>query len=304
MQLKVAGSAKTMLDSLGRIFQDFAIPDTFMADGGKHFNNKEVTGFCEAHGVTHITTPSHSPWVNRLIEGSNKILLHILRRLCAPDHDTDSSDVNPEDIPENWPTHLDEAIRQMNDRILIHLNTTPRELLFGRQFRPDDTSPTVLSPTTPADVDVHFALADSLCWNTHLLSLQQAEWQKSSFDANAKIVEFHIGDIVQWYNSEADENHRSLNKIAPQWSAPAQIYACFLNSFSLCDLNGVPLKNISHIHSCRLRHYIPQRGMTLDLLHPHDMDDAPPSTQDLEIAEVEERMANILSALVEVHVTP
>jgi hypothetical protein len=34
------------------------------------------------------------------------------------------------------------------------------------------------------------------------------------------------------------------------------------------------------------------------------MDDTPPSTQDLEIAEAEERMANILSALVEAHVTP
>jgi transposase InsO family protein len=102
-----------------------------MADDEKHFNNKEVTSFCEAHGVTHITMPSHSPWVNGLIEGSNKILLQILRRLCAPDHDSDSGDVNPEDILENWPAHLDEAIHQMNGWILIHLSTTPRELLFG-----------------------------------------------------------------------------------------------------------------------------------------------------------------------------
>jgi hypothetical protein len=242
--------------------------------------------------------------VNGLIEGSNKILLRILRRLCAPDHDTDSGDVDPEDIPENWPMHLDEAIRQMNDRILIHLNTTPRELLFGRRFRPDDTSPAVPSPTTPADVDIHFALADSLRWNAHLLSLQQAERQKSSFDANAKIVEFHIGDVVQWYDSEADGNHKSVNKIAPRWSAPAQIYARFLNSFSLCDLNGVPLKNFSHIHSRRLRHYIPLRGTTLDLLHPRDREDTPPSPRDLEIAEAEEHMADILSTLVELRITP
>ncbi|KAJ7106154.1 hypothetical protein C8R44DRAFT_577196, partial [Mycena epipterygia] len=156
--------------------------------------------FCSTNGVKHITTASYSPWVNGLIEGSNKILLSILKRLCAPDHDTDEGDTKPEDIPSNWPEHLDEAVQQMNDCVLIYLNTTPRELLFGRTFRPEDSvdapRPTA---THTSDVDVHFALADGLRWNAHLASLRQAEKQKASFDDNAKIVEFKIGDLVQWY---------------------------------------------------------------------------------------------------------
>jgi hypothetical protein len=95
-------------------------------------------------------------------------------------------------------------------------------------------------------------VTESLQWDAHLLSLQKAKQQKNSFDNNAKIVKFKISDIVQWYDSPADENHPSINKLAPRWSGPVQIYACFLNSFSLCDLNGIPLKNSLHIHSQRL----------------------------------------------------
>jgi len=304
-QLKVAGSAKTTTDSLEYIFDDFAIPDSFMADGGSHFRNNAVDAFCSSRGVKHITTASYSPWINGLIEGSNKILLNILKRLCAPDHDTNDGDTKPEDIPKNWPEHLDEAIRQMNDRILIHLNTTPRELLFGRTFRPEDAADAPNpEPTTPGDVDIHFALADSLRWNAHLRSLQRTERQKASFDYNAKIVEFRIGDIVQWYDSPADDNHKSINKLAPRWSAPAQIYACFLNSFSLCDLHGIPLKNSDHIHSRRLRHYIPLRGTALDFQYPRDAGETIPTKEDLEIAEAEEKMADILSTLISPGYTP
>jgi hypothetical protein len=224
-------------------------------------------------------------------------LLGILKRLCAPDHDANEGTVDPKDIPENWPEHLDEATRLMNDRILLALKAKPRELLFGRMFSPEHSAPpSEPQPTTTTDVDIHFALADSLRWSAHLLSLQRAEKQKSSFNKNARIVEFRIGDIIQWYDSPADMNRKSINKLLPRWSAPAQIYARSLNSFSLCDMNGIPLKNSLHIHSRRLRHYIPLRGSTLDQKHPRDAGEYIPSKEDLEIAEAEEKMLDALDA--------
>ena len=42
----------------------------------------------------------------------NKILLGWLKRLCAPDLGEDEYDAM--DVPENWPTHLDEAIHYLN----------------------------------------------------------------------------------------------------------------------------------------------------------------------------------------------
>lgn len=39
---KSAGTGKTTMDMLTRIFQDFVAAETFMTDGGKHFNDNEV----------------------------------------------------------------------------------------------------------------------------------------------------------------------------------------------------------------------------------------------------------------------
>jgi transposase InsO family protein len=50
-----------MVDSLQRIFYDYATPNTFMADRGSHFNNGDVLDFCELNGVKHITTAHSAP---------------------------------------------------------------------------------------------------------------------------------------------------------------------------------------------------------------------------------------------------
>ena len=76
---KTAGSAKTTIDSLSKTFNNFAPWETFMSDGGKHFDNKEVRELCERWGTkTHIVA-AYSPWVNGLVEGTNKLFLHILK---------------------------------------------------------------------------------------------------------------------------------------------------------------------------------------------------------------------------------
>ena len=54
---KTAGSAKTTTDSLEKIFQAFAPPETFMSDGGKHFDNKEVHELCDKLGTKLMLCP-------------------------------------------------------------------------------------------------------------------------------------------------------------------------------------------------------------------------------------------------------
>ena len=73
---KSARTAKTTMDALSRIFQDFIVAETFMTDGRKHFNNNKVRILCNKWGTkTHVVL-AYSPWVNGLVEGANKILLH------------------------------------------------------------------------------------------------------------------------------------------------------------------------------------------------------------------------------------
>ena len=190
--------------------------------------------------------------------------LHTVVPLCEP-------------LPKSWPEHLDEAICQMNDCILPALNAIPRELLFRLPLRPDLSIPLIPLPTSPFETHTNFTLTETFLVNAHLLSLEDAECHKASFNT---------GNLVQVYNSASDFNYHSINKLAPKWSEPRIIHGKFLNSFLLCTLSGIPLKGL--FHSCRLWHYIPLRGTTLDTLYPWE--ETTPSNDDLEITEAEERM--------------
>ena len=64
--------------------------------------------------------------------GANKILLHILKRLCSPNlGEDDYNAMEWNNIPASWPKHFDEAIRIMNWRLLPSLKFSPKELLLG-----------------------------------------------------------------------------------------------------------------------------------------------------------------------------
>ena len=85
---KTAGSAKMTTDSLSKIFHTFTPWETFMSNRGKHFGNKEVRELCRKWGTKTHVIAAYSPWVNGLVEGTNKLFLHILKQLCAPDLDS------------------------------------------------------------------------------------------------------------------------------------------------------------------------------------------------------------------------
>jgi hypothetical protein len=59
---------------------------------------------------THIV-PAYSPWVNGLVEGTNKLFLHILKRLCAPNlDDEETKRMLTDDLPKQLSDHFEETI--------------------------------------------------------------------------------------------------------------------------------------------------------------------------------------------------
>ena len=118
----------------------------------------------------------------------------------------------------------------------------------------------------------------------------EADCKKQIFDSKAIVLNINIGNLVQVYDSKADFNLATINKLAPHWSIPRIITGKYLNSFTLSTLNGIPLSGLFHIH--RLQPYIPLRGSTLDLIYPHDV--PKPTLRDLEIAEAKEQMVDDL----------
>ena len=60
-KFKSAGTAKTTVDSLTGIFNNFTALETFMTDGGQHFDNELVKSYCAKWSCTHHVVAAYSP---------------------------------------------------------------------------------------------------------------------------------------------------------------------------------------------------------------------------------------------------
>ena len=158
-KFKTHGTAATTNKSLDDIFHNFAPPEMFMADGGKHFKSQEVAKNCERWGTKLHTVAAYSPWVNGLIEGTNKLLLYVLARLCAPEVGEDGWQAATWDkLSTTWLDHFDKAIRILNWQILPALKFCLKEILLGLVVNTSKTPMEVSSSfLPPADIDTHMA---------------------------------------------------------------------------------------------------------------------------------------------------
>jgi hypothetical protein len=84
-KFKIHGLASTTTKLLSSIFHNYTPPETVMTDGASHFNNKEVRALCQRWGSKLHMVSAYLPWVNSLVKGTNKLLLYVLARLCAPE---------------------------------------------------------------------------------------------------------------------------------------------------------------------------------------------------------------------------
>jgi len=265
---KTAGSAKTTKDSLGHIFHDFAPPETLMVDGGKHFNNKEVRQLCQQWGTDVHVVSAYSPWVNGLVEGTNKLFLHILKRLCAPDlNEEEIEKMKVDDIPRTWPDHFDEAIRILSWRLLPALKFSPKELLLGLVV---NTKPTnIAQSTTPvseADVTTQMAYVAQQRLDGYAEAVAHALRRKRAFDKrvfaqNLGEVTFSKGQLVQIYRSDLDYTFKTERKLLPKWSIPQRIASRNLNSYVLETTKGDPIPGL--FSARRLRQFMPKAGTKL-----------------------------------------
>ncbi|KAI9455282.1 hypothetical protein HD554DRAFT_2030991 [Boletus coccyginus] len=132
-----------------------------MMDGGLHFKNTAIKEFCAQWSCKQHIVPVYSPWVNSLVEGTNKLLLHVLKRLCTPNLGEDNENAATWDkLLCNWPDHLDDVVQALNNRILPVLKYIPKELLLGMVVDTKQMDPTnsmqILNRT---DITIHMAYA-------------------------------------------------------------------------------------------------------------------------------------------------
>lgn len=231
-KFKMHGSGKTTISSLDTLFKGYLPPETFMTDNGTHFKNDKVNAFCTKWGVKHHTAPAYSPWVNGLVEGTNKILLHILKRLCAPELGEDSEEFEAmtwDKLPAQWPEFLDEAIVTLNNQILPALKFSPNELLLGVVVNTcRSTLEEVTSVLKPAEVAVQAAYVAQQQLDGYSAAVEHAVRRKGIFDRRSlkrerREVTFRKGDLVQIHRTDLDHTLKTEKKIIPRWSTPKRV---------------------------------------------------------------------------------
>ncbi|QRW08776.1 Retrovirus-related Pol polyprotein from transposon opus [Ceratobasidium sp. AG-Ba] len=260
---KKPGTGKFTVDALTKVSDLIAKPKSFMADGGSHFDCDEVRRWCESQGTQPLTTPAYAPWTNGLAEGTIKLLVGRLKKLCAPDvGETPDAGNEAASTPTSWPKHLTTAVSQLNDRLLDSLGYSPRELLTGMLSadRKAELNQSVLARAL-TDIDINMGLTYALRDDAHANALEHARKRKRAFDKKARVVNYLAGDLVQKYDARLDETHSTVRKLAPRWSGPLRIVSRAANSYELEDLAGNTYSKAAH--SRLLRPFHPRPGTTL-----------------------------------------
>jgi len=247
-KFKTHRSTTTTNRSLDDIFHNFVPPDTFMVDGGKHFKNKDVEENCKRWGTKLHTVAAYSPWVNGLVEGTNRLLLYVLARLCAPEVGKDGWQATTWDkLPVTWPNHFDKAICILNWRILPVLKFSLKEILLGLVVNMSKTPMEVSSSfLPPLDIDTHMTYAAQQWLDGYVEAVHHAVHRKAAFDhrvmkSRAGAVEFKKGQLVQVYKNKLVLTLSMEHKLLPMWSPPHCIAKRLLNSYRLETLQGTPL---------------------------------------------------------------
>ncbi|QRV78793.1 Retrovirus-related Pol polyprotein from transposon opus [Ceratobasidium sp. AG-Ba] len=262
--LRGPGTGKTTVNALDRLSDGLLTPQLFMADGGSHFDCAEVHDWAKSRNVQALKTPPYAPWANGLAEGSIKLVIGRLKRLCTPTvGESPEEDADALTTPAAWPKHLSTAVSQLNDRALSSLGGySPRELLTGqlKAERRYQLSHPITEPTSE-EVDVNLALTYALRQDGFAKALEHANRRKRQFDKHVKPLSFQPGDLVQRYDARWDETHAAERKLAPRWSGPPRIRSRASNSYELEDLHGNLFTSAAH--SRLLRPFIPRPNTPL-----------------------------------------
>ncbi|KAJ7451527.1 hypothetical protein B0H11DRAFT_1692962, partial [Mycena galericulata] len=180
-------------------------------DGGSHFLGEEVRRACELN-IVKITTPAYAPFVNGLIENTNKLLIGRLKRKCCPNLDEAEyeGDIDPASLPANWPDFFEECIAELNDRILPGTKFTPREVLFGLCLAPIHVLPeTPNGPATAEELDDRLTLAEVLRMESFARHIDDRERRRNESDDKTYPIQFEVGDLVQAYDPRLDTTHKA-----------------------------------------------------------------------------------------------
>ena len=157
--------------------------------------------------------------------------------MCAPD--LGENEYEDMAVPSNWPDHLEEAVRCINNRILPNLKYSPNELLLGLVVNTKPTNPgDALIEPTEQEVELQMAYVDNQRFDGYAQIVDHAQKCKAAFDKEVlscppREVVFRAGDLIQVYHSNLDFTFKTERKLLPKFSAPRRVINRNQNSYQL-----------------------------------------------------------------------
>jgi hypothetical protein len=111
----------------------FGEPEILLTDNGTEFENVTLNEWCEQKKIKHLTTSTHHPQANGVVERFNGTLINMLRKATNGGG--------------TWMDHLDDVVAEYNSSVVKDDKLSPYELVFG-QLRATTLRRSLESPLT------------------------------------------------------------------------------------------------------------------------------------------------------------
>lgn len=200
-----------------------------------------------------------------MVEGTNKILLHVLKRLCAPELGEDGEEgKEAKEILKQWPKHLEEAVRMLNGMLLPALGYTPKELLLGLVVNTRETLVEISTgrEVTEKDVEVQMAYLEQQGLDEYNKMVKHAVGRKTAYGRrvlakSGKKVEFKKRQLVQVHRNNLMMMMSTERKLVPR-----RVVGKEVNLYTLETLKGEAING--RFSARRLREFVPRKGTELE----------------------------------------
>jgi hypothetical protein len=214
--MQVKETADWVIRSLRKLRAEAGLPKMMIRDNMRSNVADAVCEHLERYAVDMPTTGAESPWQNNLAEGKNRILEHILDKVCMEFRaDLESGKLEFEDVLLDSLAAMDELPGSTSVK-----GKSPYELWHGRH-----------PPTMPSPDSAHpQQLTDDLCDQVDLLETLRIRSQQIAQEARTDKVlreifrknirpsrgPFHVGDMVYFWSGTS-------KKDTERWRGPAEI---------------------------------------------------------------------------------
>jgi len=257
---------------LKEIFHTFTTPIHIYSDQGQHFNNEQFKGFLMSKGVG-ITFAGSGPSKSvGMIEVSNRILQQAIKKAPYPEVLFSKDDYKI--TTTRWDMDLAEAASNINERCIMHLMASPKQLLLGTPSGKlgglETEYPTEV--TTQVQQWVEDPGFDWLSEEDHSLAVSEfvarregtrdrvqcrdtsaKQDMKARYDRRVRTYDFTPGEAVMlWFK-------KKKGKLKPQWRGPFVVTG-YANEFGITyairQLTGKRIKGSfhgDHLRKFRLR---------------------------------------------------